>query len=101
MGVGVLVVITVPGDTSQFEVFMAANSALVEELSDKAKAAGCRSHRFAVGDGEVIAVDEWDSPQQFEAFMATPEIQAVMAEMGAQGQPKVTIATAKGFPGEF
>ena len=97
----VVVVISVPGDTAQFEAFMAANPARVEELSEKAKAAGCRAHRFAVGDGQVIAIDEWESPQQFEAFMAAPEIQAVMGEMGAQGEPQITIATAKRFPGEF
>lgn len=98
---GVLVVMTVPGDTEQFEAFMAANGDRVVELSDRAKASGCLSHRFAVGDGQVVAVDEWETAEQFEAFISSPDLQAVMGEMGAQGEPQVTVADAKGFPGEF
>ena len=97
----VLVVMTVPGNTTVFESFMAQNPDRVVELSAQAKAAGCRGHRFAVGDGEVVVVDEWDSREQFEGFISSPDIQAVMGEMGAQGEPRVTVADAKGFPGEF
>jgi quinol monooxygenase YgiN len=92
---------TVPADTARFEAFMAANGERVVELSEKAKASGCLRHRFAVGDGQVVVVDEWESPEQFEAFISSPAIQAVMGEMGAQGAPQVTVANAKGFPGEF
>jgi quinol monooxygenase YgiN len=99
--VGTLIVMTVPGDTAQFEAFMAANRDRVVELSEKAKASGCLGHRFAVGDGQVVAVDEWESAEQFQAFISSPDIQAVMGEMGAQGEPQITIANAKGFPGEF
>ena len=98
---GTLIVMTVPGDTAQFEAFMAANGDRVAELTEKAKVSGCLGHRFAVGDGQVVVVDEWASPEQFEAFISSPEIQAVMGEMGAQGEPQVTVANAKGFPGEF
>jgi hypothetical protein len=97
----VLVVMTVPGDTATFESFCAANADRVIELTEKAKAAGCTMHRFAVGDGEVVVVDEWDAAEQFQAFISSPEIQSVMGEMGAQGEPRITIANAKGFPGEF
>jgi quinol monooxygenase YgiN len=99
--VGTLIVMTVQGDTAQFEAFMAANRDRVVELGEKAKASGCLGHRFAVGEGQVVVVDEWESPEQFEAFISAPEIQAVMGEMGAQGEPQVTVANAKGFPGEF
>ena len=37
---GVLIVMTVPGDTAQFESFVAGNKQLVEELTDKAKTPG-------------------------------------------------------------
>ena len=98
---GVLVVVTVPGDTAQFEKFIGANRGLVEELTEKAKAAGCLGHRFGVGDGQVVVVDEWESAEQFQAFFASPDIQSVMGEMGAQGEPQITFANGKGFPGEF
>ncbi|MGH9155458.1 MAG: putative quinol monooxygenase [Acidimicrobiales bacterium] len=97
----VLVVMTVPGDTATFEAFVAANSDLVMDLTEKAKAGGCRRHRFGIGDGEILVVDEWDTAEQFEAFISTPEIQGVMGQMGAQGDPRITFADAKGFPGEF
>ena len=98
---GVLVVVTVPGDTAQFESFIAANKPLVEELSEKAKAAGCTGHRFAVGEGQVIVVDQWGSVEQFQAFFGSPEIQQVMGQMGAKGEPQITVGIPKGFPGEF
>ena len=97
----VLVVMTVAGDTAQFESFITANKALVEGLSEKAKAAGCSAHKFAVGDGQVIVVDEWESAEQFLAFIGSPEIQQVMGQMGAKGEPQITVGAAKGFPGEF
>ena len=97
----VLVVMTVPGNTEQFESFVAANKKQVEDLTEKAKAAGCTAHKFAVGDGQVIVVDEWGTAEQFQAFIGSPEIQEVMGQMGATGAPQVTVGAAKGFPGEF
>jgi quinol monooxygenase YgiN len=99
--VSVLIVMRVPGDTAQFEAFMAANHELVEGLTDKAKAGGCLAHLFAVGDSEIIVVDEWETAEQFQTFISSPEIQQVMGQMGAQGEPQVTVADRKGFPGEF
>lgn len=97
----VLIVQRVPGDTAQFQAYMDANAQLVEQLTDRAKAEGCLAHRFAVGEGEVVVVDEWESAQQFEAFISSPELQKVIGEMGAHGEPQVTVAELKGFPGEF
>jgi quinol monooxygenase YgiN len=99
--VGVLIVMTVPGDTAQFESFVAGNKQLVEELTEKAKAGGCTSHRFAVGEGQIIVVDQWESAEQFQAFIGSPEIQQVLGQMGATGEPQITVGAAKGFPGEF
>jgi quinol monooxygenase YgiN len=98
---GVLIVQRVAADTAQFEAFMAANRDRVKELTERAKAGGCMAHRFAVGDGEIVVVDEWETADQFEAFISSPDIQQVMGQMGAQGQPEVTVAELKGFPGEF
>lgn len=97
----VLVVITVPGNTTTFESFVAQNSDRVVDLTAKAKAAGCLAHRFAVGDNQILVVDQWGSREQFEGFFSSPDIQSVMGEMGAEGPPQVTYADAKGFPGEF
>jgi heme-degrading monooxygenase HmoA len=97
----VLVVVTVAGDTTTFESFMAASADRVVALTEKAKAAGCLGHRFALGDGQVVVVDEWESAEQFQEFFSSPDIRSVMGEMGAQGEPQFTFAQAPGFPGEF
>jgi heme-degrading monooxygenase HmoA len=97
----VLIVMTVPGDTAQFESFIAANAERVNGLTEQAKASGCLAHRFAVGDGQVVVVDEWETADQFQSFISSPEIRSVMGEMGARGEPRITVADAKGFPGEF
>jgi quinol monooxygenase YgiN len=69
----VLIVQRVPGDTMRFQAFMDENRELVEKLTNQAKAGGCLGHRFAVGAGEVVVVDEWESAAQFEAFISSPE----------------------------
>ena len=66
---------TVPADTAQFESFVAGNKQLVEEFTEKAKAGGCTSHLFAVGEGQIIVVDQWESAEQFQAFIGSPEVQ--------------------------
>jgi quinol monooxygenase YgiN len=97
----VLVVMKVSGDTDEFESYISENGDAIEELSERAKAAGCTAHRFGVGDGYVMVVDEWGSAAAFEEFISSPEIQATMGNMGAQGLPEITYSDAKGFPGEF
>src|SRR5262249_20992080 len=99
--VSVLVIMTVAGDTAAFEAYMAENKDLVEELTERAKAQGCVAHRFGIADGEVVVVDEWDTAEHFHAFISAPELQAAMRDMGAQGEPRISFAEAKGFPGEF
>jgi heme-degrading monooxygenase HmoA len=97
----VMVVMTVPADTAKFEAFMAANGERLNEISASARAAGSTGHRFAVGDGEIVVVDFWDSAEHFQSFISDPMVQATMGEMGAQGEPTVTIAHAKGYPSEY
>jgi hypothetical protein len=97
----VLVVAKVPGDTAVFESYMASNKERVLELTERAKAGGCVAHRFAVGDGYVVIVDEWETPEQFQAFFSSADVQSAVGEMGAQGEPEITFANGKGFPGAF
>ena len=97
----VLVIIKVPGDTATFESFVASNKERVLELTERSKAGGCLAHRFAVGDGCILVVDEWESAEQFETFFSAPDLQQTVAEMGARGEPDITFANPKGFPGEF
>lgn len=64
----VLVVLKVPGDTATFESFVASNKERVLQVSERAKAGGCLAHRFAVGEGHILVVDEWETPEQIQSF---------------------------------
>jgi hypothetical protein len=100
----VLVTIRVPGDTGQFRSFMADESkaATLKEISDDSKSKGAIHHRFAIGDGFVLVVDEWESPQQFQQFFeGNEQIEAVIRDSGGQGPPDVTIAEAIETPDQF
>jgi quinol monooxygenase YgiN len=52
---------------------------------------GVKRHRTFASNGEVIIVDEWDRPEQFQAWMNNPEVQRLLSEVAA-GQPEVTFA---------
>ena len=48
-----------------------------------AQTVGAIHHRFGIGDGFVLVVDEWESAEQFEAFFSNPDLQAFIGEIGA------------------
>jgi quinol monooxygenase YgiN len=90
----VLVTIKVPGDTQKFMEFVDTRREEMDQLTEESRRRGCLAHRFAVGDGYVLVVDEWESPEQFREFFQLPQIAEVMPQMGAQGEPEITIAQA-------
>jgi hypothetical protein len=94
----VLVIVRFPGDTDQFRNFVAddSNADRLNEIVDDAKSRGAIHHRFAVGDGFVLVVDEWETGEQFQQFF-----EAVVREGGGQGAPEVTIAEAVDTPDQF
>jgi len=97
----VLVTMKVSGDTDQFRQVMETQSDRVSGLADRARAAGCIHHQFAAGDGFVLVVDEWTTAEAFQSFISSDEIAAVMGDMGAQGEPEITIAEAIDSPDRF
>jgi quinol monooxygenase YgiN len=90
----VLVRVVVPGDTDQFRAWVASDADKLAEIGEQGRAAGCLHHRFAVGDGEVLIVDEWDNSESFQAFFGSDEVAAAMRAGGAQGPPDVKIYAA-------
>jgi hypothetical protein len=58
-------------------------------IAERAKGRGCIHHAFYGGNGECVAVDEWDSPESFQSFFEAegPSIGALMAAAGVQGEP--------------
>jgi quinol monooxygenase YgiN len=72
-------------------------------MAEQAKASGGGiHHRFAVGDGFVLVVDEWETAEHFQSFFANPDLQALIAMSGAAPQPpEITIAEAISSPDEY
>jgi heme-degrading monooxygenase HmoA len=97
----VVVTMKVKGDTAQFRSVLETESERLRGLAAQARAAGCIHHRFAVGDGFVLVVDEWDSAEAFQGFISSPEIAQVMGDMGARSEPEVEIGEAVESPDQF
>ena len=66
---------------------MATGLAISPADADMARAAGGIHHRFGVGDGFVLVVDEWESAEHFEKFFSNPELQAFIGTLGAAPVP--------------
>jgi hypothetical protein len=98
----VLVTMKVQGDTDQFRRFIATEGDRLRELAQSARDAGAIHHRFGVGDGFVLVVDEWESAGQFQQFFSNPDLQAFIAAMGAEpGPPEITVTEAVATVDEF
>jgi quinol monooxygenase YgiN len=87
----VIVTIWVTADTEKFREYALSHEDVLRGISAKARAQGCLSHRFALGDGNLLVIDEWESGEQFQKFFADPQIAAVMQESGIQGQPNIAV----------
>lgn len=97
----VLVVIKVPGDTDVFRKALVDRADEFAATGERAKAAGAIHHRFAVGDGFVVVVDEWETAEQFKAFFGDPALQQFIGEIGASGPPETLFSEAVSSPDEF
>jgi hypothetical protein len=70
------------------------------KISEIAKGSGMLHHRFVAGDGEIIALDEFETAEQFQSFFdANSEIADVMASIGMTGPPTVSVYQAFDAPG--
>jgi len=98
----VLVVVKVQGDTAKFRQSLANRAGEYEKIADMARAAGAVHHRFGVGDGFVVAVDEWQTAEQFQQFFANPDLQAFIGTIGADPvPPEITVTEAVASPDQF
>ena len=74
----------------------------IVENAEAGKAAGGIRHRFAVGDGELLVLDEWETAEAFHAFFDGNEaIAAVMREAGASGPPVTVFYEALDTPDRY
>lgn len=98
----VLITFKVQGDTTKFRAALADRGDEFSAIAERAKAAGAVHHRFGIGDGFVVVVDEWETAEQFESFFADPELQAFIGEVGGAGGPEgMTVSEAVSSPDQF
>ena len=72
------------------------------KFAEMSRSAGAIHHRFGVGDGFVLVVDEWESVGQFQQFFGNPDLQAFIGSVGgAPEPPEVIVAEAISSPDEF
>jgi len=90
------------GDTAKFRQALVERAAEFEKIGQEGRAAGALHHRFAIGDGFVMVIDEWESVEQFQKFMADPELQAFIGSVGgAPVPPEVIVAEAISSSDQF
>jgi hypothetical protein len=98
----VLITIKVKGDTEKFRQALSDRADEFEAIAERAKAAGAVHHRFGIGDGFVLVVDEWGAADQFESFFSDPELQAFIGSVGgSEGAPEITVTEATASPDQF
>jgi hypothetical protein len=97
----VLVTIKVSGDTDTFRAALADRADEFKQVGDRAQGAGAIHHRFGVGEGFVLAVDEWQTIDQFQAFFADPALQEFIGTIGGREEPEVTVTEAAASADEF
>ena len=98
----VLVIGKFKGDTAKFRRALADRADEFAKISEESKAVGGLHHQFGVGDGYVLIIDEWESVEQFQKFMANPDLQAFIGSVGgAPEPPEVIVAEAITSPDQF
>jgi hypothetical protein len=89
----VLVIGKFQGDTAKFRQALADRADEFAKIADRARSQGAIHHRFGVGDGFVVLVDEWETAGQFQQFFSDPDLQAFIGSVGAAPAPPETTIT--------
>jgi quinol monooxygenase YgiN len=99
----VIVTIKFQGDVAKFRQAIADHGDQFAKMAAEARGSGGGiHHRFGVGDGFVLVVDEWESAEDFQKFFANPDLQALIVASGAASQPpEITVAEAISTPDEY
>jgi hypothetical protein len=98
----VLVIGKFQGDTAAFSQALTDRAGEFAKIADMAKAAGGVHHRFGIGDGFVVLVDEWESVEHFQQFFSNPDLQAFIGSVGAApAPPEIIISEAVSSADQF
>jgi hypothetical protein len=97
--VSVVITAKFQGDTAKFRQALVDRAGEFEKFGESARAGGCLHHRFGVGDGFVLVIDEWESLDQFQRFFGNPDLQAFIGTIGADpAPPEMAVAEAVASP---
>jgi hypothetical protein len=97
----VLVIAKIQADTARFRQSLTDRASEYEKITESSKAQGAIHHRFGVGDGFVLVVDEWDTLEHFQQFFSNPDLQVFIGSVGADpGPPELIVSEAVTTPGE-
>lgn len=91
-----LIVTMMEGDPEVFQKSLTDRADEFERFTAEARMAGAVHHRFGVGDGSVLIIDEWDTEEAFHAFFARPDLQAFIGKVGGDTSvaPEIMVTEA-------
>ena len=85
-------VMRINASPDDFERVAQDNADSMRDISERSKERGAIHHAFYAGDGEMLVVDEWDSPESFQKFFEEeqPNIAPLMQAAGAESEPQIS-----------
>lgn len=88
----VFITLTAQADPAKVEQVLQANADRVQRINEEAQSLGAIHHRFLGGDGVVMVLDEWDSPESFHKFFENnTDIPVIMQEIGVTSAPDIKV----------
>lgn len=99
----VIIATKLSGDTSAFTKSLEERADEYRQWGERGRAAGAIHHQFAVGDGFVLVIDEWQSTEAFQKFFGDPEIQAFIGSVGGDPNvaPEITMGESIDSPDKY
>jgi hypothetical protein len=98
----VIVLAKFRGDPARFAAEIRSRPTMFEALAAEAKRKGALHHRMAGREGEVIAVDEWQAKEDYNAmYPDRHDLVQFLREAGLEEPPEVDYYTRIPVPGEF
>jgi len=77
-------------DPASFKKVHDARSDDFRAVMAQAQKAGVLHHRFILGDGEVVIIDDWPSAEAFQKFFDNATVASLMQDAGVEGPPEIS-----------
>lgn len=99
----VIVVSKISGDTNVFVKALKERADEFREFAGHGQEAGAIHHQFAVGNGYILVIDEWESAGAFEKFFNDPQLMAFIGSVGGDPNtaPEITVGDSIDSPDKF